>query len=280
MKIALGVNFYNCVTELQRLVDSIPAIGFIDHLIAIDGVYRYHKEKNSDLPLCSEDGSLEVLFDAADQGKFNLILMGKSNTIEHDKRNAYLEICERSNIDVLIIVDSDEFFIYPEATAPEDAFTLFKQNIEKTIRKHKDHNVFSIRALNMNTYPPYDCAYPRIWYKPGEMRYLNGSHYYYGNIYREAKDIETFNRQRFNYVQYSAAMIKGVVLAHSHDLRTGEYMTQREEYIEYLKRFEGLTQSHYFTLDQSHKLAMLGVNRDQINLKNKDEILQKYNLTG
>lgn len=276
MKIALGINFYNCANELKRLVDSIPK-GFVDYIIGVDGVYRYHKEKNSDLPFESNDGSKQIILENSGKKGYIAIFLNVENHIEFNKRNAYLKACEiLNNIDVLIIVDSDEFFIYPEGTTPEDAFTTFKQNIEKTIRKHKDHNVFSIRGLNMNANPPYDCAYPRIWVRPGEMRYLNGSHYYYGNIYREAKDIDTFNKQRFNYVQYSAAIIKGVVLAHSHSLRSKEFMKQREEYIEYLKRFEGLTQSHYFTLDQSHRLAMLGIDRNDININNKDEIVKKY----
>lgn len=277
LKIALGCNFYNARAELKRLLDSIPP-GFIEYFIGVDGIYRFHKEKYPDMPDYSNDGSYTLLDEAIKDGKFAFVCQMRANKLEFEKRNAYLELCESLDydIDVLLIVDTDEFFIYPEGTKPEDAFTQFKKNIKEMIRKHKDHNVFSIRGLNMNANPPYDCAYPRIFVNPGQMRYLQFSHYYYGNIYREKKEIEQFAAQRYIFVQYSAAIIKGIVLAHSHDLRSKEYMKQREEYIEYLKRFEGLVQSYYFNSDQAHRLAMLGVDRNEINIKNKDEYIKKY----
>lgn len=283
IKIALLLNFYNGYTGIKRLLDSIPQ-GFLDYLVAVDGVYRYHKEQNPDLSDISDDGSRELLVSSRHKFSNGVILYNKINTIEFHKRNTYLEACEKlGDIDVGIICDDDEFFIVPavvvEDTKPEDAFTRFKQNIETAIMKHKNHhNVFSIQGLNLNADPPYDCAHPRVWIHPSEMRYLNGSHYYYGNVVTEKESIETFKRQRYNFVQYSKGIIKGVVLAHSHALRSKQYMKEREEYIEYLKRFEGLVQSHYFDCEQSHRLAMLGIDRDNINIKNKDEIIKKYNL--
>ena len=274
--IAIGCVFYQCYPELERLLNSIPK-GFIKYFIAIDGVYRYTKEQNPELPILSNDGSRELIL--ANSNKFIPILVHKPNNLEFNKRNAYLEACEKlgGDVDVLIIVDSDEYFLYPEGTAPETAFARFKQNIEKAVRDtQQKHNVFALRTLNLNESPPYESYHPRIWYKPGQMRYLNGSHYYYGNIVTEKKDIELFDSQGYNYVQFSHSVIKGIILAHNHNLRSKQHMKMRAEYIPYLIRFEGLTQSHYFTLDQSHKLAALGVSRDEVNINNKDEIIKKY----
>lgn len=275
LNIAILCNFYQAYRGLERLLNSIPN-DFIQYFIGIDGCYLYHKERNSDLPKLSTDGSRELILQT--QNIPEKILVDFPNRLEHEKRNKYLEICETydKKIDVGIICDDDEFFIYPQEEDPIESFARFKKNIELTIQKHKDHNVFSIRGLNMNANPPYDCAYPRIFVNPGQMRYLQFSHYYYGNIYREKKEIEQFAAQRYIFVQYSAAIIKGIILAHSHDLRSKEYMKQREEYIEYLKRFEGLVQSYYFNSDQAHRLAMLGIDRNEITIKNKDEIIKKY----
>lgn len=276
--IAIGCNFYNDYAGLKRLIDSIPK-GFIDQFIGIDGIYKYNKEKNPDLFDVSDDGSREFLvFDAKEKIK-HVILIDKYNKTEFEKRNAYLEICDlqqHPRIDVLLIVDTDEFFIYPEGTKPEDAFFKFRQNIERTVTdsRYKDHNVFSMHTLDVAN--NYNIHRPRIWYKPGEMRYINGSHYHYANITREKDTIELFNKQGINYCQHTEMVIKGVVLAHDHSLRTQKQMELRRQYIDYLRNFEGLTQSHYFTIDQAHNLAVLGVSRDQVNMNNKDDIIKKY----
>ncbi|MGE5661122.1 MAG: hypothetical protein ACM3X1_02635 [Ignavibacteriales bacterium] len=263
MKVAIGCLFYNCYAELDRLLNSIPK-GFIQYFIGIDGVYRYTKEQNPELPELSTDGSRELILE--NSKKFIPVLVDKPNNLEFNKRNAYLETCEKlGDVDVLIIVDSDEYFLYPEATEPETAFFRFKQNIEKAIMDtQQNHNIFAIRTLNLNESPPYESYHPRIWYRPGEMRYLNGSHYYYANIVTEKNDIELFDSQRYNYVQYSHSVVKGVILAHSHALRSKQHMQMRADYIPYLIRFEGLTQSHKFTLEESHKLAAAGKSYEDI----------------
>lgn len=277
MNIAILCVFYNCHEELKRLLSSIPE-NCIEYLIAIDGVYRYPKEQNPDLSELSDDGSRQVIMTATEADHIpNKIIVDFPNKLEFEKRNKYLEICEtmKDKIDVGIIIDSDEFILYPEGTRPADAFFRFKQNLEKAIKDTQgNHNVFAIRSLNLNENPPYEGYYPRIFYKPGEMRYLNGSHYYYGNIYREKKDIELFNSHRHNYVQYSHSITKGVILGHHHNLRSKEHMKMRAEYIPYLVRFEGLTQSHKYSLEESHKLASIGVEYNKICSIPKDEVLE------
>lgn len=270
MKIALGLNFYNAYDGLKRLCDSIP-VGFIDYVIGIDGVYRYTKEKHPELSLVSNDGSQKILLDQADKNKFCTILMEYPNVTEFEKRNKYLEICQDMNIDILIIVDSDEYFIYPEGTDPTTAFTQFKINLQKTIyaynfEHNNEHNVFGIRTLDIDN--NYDAYRPRIWANPGQMRYIYGSHYHYANVERESEDIENFKNNRICYVQCCPKVVKGIILAHDHNMIKSGTQEIRNEYIEYLKKFESLTQSHNYSLDECHRLAAEGKDYQDILMEN------------
>lgn len=264
LKIAIGCIFYQCYEELKRLIDSIPK-GFIDYIIAIDGIYKYNKEQNPTLPLTSTDGSRDLIM--YNNNKFEYNLVDLSNTTEFEKRNLYLEICQELNVDVLLIVDSDEFFIFPEGVKPEDAFNTFKRNLELTINKHKkDHNVFGIRTLNIHEKEDDKIGSykPRIWYKPAEMRYVFGSHYHYANVVREKETLDSFKANRICYCQHCESVVKGIILAHDHGLRTEKQIQLHDQYVEYLKRFEGLVQSHRYSLDDAHNIAKSGKSYEDI----------------
>ncbi len=255
MKIAIATIFYNSVIEIIRLLDSIPK-DVIDYFIAVDGIFKYTKEKYPELPELSHDGSRDTIVSRhIDDHKFVTVLIDKPNCTEFEKRNYYLEICEKlGDVDVLLIVDSDEYFQYDVGTIdPKECWQRFRKNLEFEIRKFGNHNVFGI--------PTYDCASgtksycPRIFVNPHEMRYLNNSHYHYGNITREAKDIEYFKSQGLNYVQHAAAIIKGLTLAHDHSLRSQEYQERRKDYQRYLVKFEELIQTYKYTSEQAHEIA-------------------------
>ena len=261
MKIAIGCNFYQCRNELERLIKSIPK-GFIDYFIGIDGIYRYVKEQYPELPDVSNDGSKQTMLHSDD---FVSIWVEKTNCTEFEKRNKYLEICEqwKDDIDVLIIVDSDEFFIFPEGIKPKIAFSRFKQNLELAIEKHKDHNVHCIHTLNIHD-DKLNSYKPRIWYKPGEMHYIYGSHYHYANIIREKDTIDNFKLNNTCYCQHCPDVVKGVVLAHDHSLRSQTQIEIHDKYVEYLKRFEGLIQTHKYSIDEAHKIASKGTSYDDV----------------
>jgi hypothetical protein len=270
MKIAIGCIFYNAKSELERLLKSIPNKTF-DYFIAIDGIFKYTKEQNPTLPNLSTDGSRQLLLsDEIGLTRITNVLSYYTDlpNLEYYKRNKYLEICEEMDIDVLIIVDSDEFFIFPEGTKPEIAFNRFKQNLEQKIEKHGDHNVFGIHTLNIHD-DKLNSYKPRIWYKPGEMRYIYGSHYHYANVIREKESIDNFKLNGVCYCQHCPDVIKGVVLAHDHSLRSPTQTKIHDDYVEYLKRFEGLVQSHKYDIEQSHKIASKGISYDDI-LRGRD----------
>ena len=272
MRIALLLIFYQCCNELERLLNSIPP-NFFDVIIAIDGIYKYMKEQHPNYPDLSSDGSKDLVL--SQRNIKEVYLYNLPQSLEVEKRNKYLELCENLDIDVGIIFDSDEWILFPEGVKPQTAFKIFKNNIETVINKSKniDHNVFSMHTLDVAN--NYNIHKPRIWYKPGQVRYINNSHYHYANIYKEKDTIETFKKNRQNYCQHTEGVIKGIVQAHAHNLRSKHQTKIHDDYLEYLKRFEGLAQSYYFTAEQAHKLASQGVSRNEVNMQNKDEYIKK-----
>src|SRR5215211_543963 len=207
MKIALATIFYQCKDELQRLVDSFPP-NVIDTWLTVDGPFRYNLDMNPSLSHKSDDGSLMVITNSASKFNANVIINYKSGATEFDKRNTYLENCEKlGNIDVIIIVDSDEMFVYTEGVKPIEAWQRFIKNIELEMIQHPHHNVYGIPYVQGDS--PSDTYKPRIWANPAKMRYINGSHYMYANTETEKQDIENFNKYNQTYCQYARSIIKG-----------------------------------------------------------------------
>ena len=255
MKIAIATIFYNSNKELFRLLESIPP-NVVDYFIGVDGIFKFTKEAYPDMPdLSASIDRLGLMLYAGDIKKCITILVDKPNSTEFEKRNAYLEECEQlQDVDALLIIDSDEFFTYEPGTKPEDSWNTFKNNLELAIKKTAgEHNVFGIRTYDPITKVDSYCA--RVWYKPHEMRYTNGSHYHYANIIREKDTIEQFRNNKINYQQQAHCIIKGLTLGHDHSLRTKEYLDQRSVYQRYLVRYEELVQSYRFDHDTCHEMA-------------------------
>jgi hypothetical protein len=252
-KIALATVFYNNRDELQRLVDSIPP-GVVDYWITVDGPFRYNLDMNPNLSHKSDDGSLMVLHNAAVKFNSNVIINYKEGATEFDKRNTYLENCEKiGDIDAIIIIDSDEYFTYSPGLDPVEAWRRLRKNIELEMIKHPHHNVYGIEAVEGKDTQTYR---PRIWTNPAKMRYVYGSHYHYANIIDEQKDIENFAKYKQTYCQAALSVIKGgVLLTQNQDLRTKEYQEQRKKYQQYLVRYEELVQSHKYTHEEADKMA-------------------------
>jgi hypothetical protein len=97
MKIAAGIIFYNDGISLKRCLDSIA--DNIDIIFAIDGKFPNFP---NDKPLTSTDGSIDVV------KSYPNALLVHYIAPEFNKRQHYLELCKEHNIDILLIIDSDE----------------------------------------------------------------------------------------------------------------------------------------------------------------------------
>lgn len=237
MTIALLNIYYNTLEETKRLVDSVPS-DCVDYFIGINGIFSHTHFKNPDLPLLSDDGTTEFLLSQTD--KFVPVIYEMPKSFEYDKRNKYLELCDKLDVDVGIIIDTDEYFYY--WYDPKEHWERFRNNFPKLVKQApKDcSNTFTIKCMLQEDYALME--YPRVWYKPGDMRYFNNSHYHYLNI--KNGEYDKFKKLGQMHVQQSGGTVNDLMLRHNHLLRTKEQMRLRRQYQAYLINYENLVQKN------------------------------------
>ena len=245
MKIALGTIFYNVRDEIERQVDSVPE-GSITHYFGIDGIFNYNFGKDGNKIGISGDGSRQIIKTLEKKG-VEVVIDNCVNQTEFVKRNRYLELCEKYNIDILIIVDSDEYFYYYDKD-PLDQWAKFRVEMEKLAKRDRNHNIYSIKTILSNDYALMD--YHRVWYRPGEMRYFRNSHYHFLNV--KNGEYEAQKDKKIMECQQSYGTIESLYLRHNHALRTKEQMIDRKSYQMYLINYENLVQKN-----TPHKMADL-----------------------
>src|SRR3990167_9387839 len=108
MKIAIGYCYYNDLKSIQRGLPTL--VNEVDLIFAVDGKFSLR-----DGPDYSTDGSTEFL------ESFPNVIIEKFVGMEHDKRQRYVELAVKNKVDVLIIIDSDEYISNAD-------WDLFKQN--------------------------------------------------------------------------------------------------------------------------------------------------------
>jgi len=146
MKIAVGTIFYNDLAGLKRLFESL---GDIDHWFCIDGRFDLMEGEHD----YSDDGSREFVTSCK-----NTTLHDYSGT-EHDKRNQYLKLCEENNVDVLLVLDSDEYVICKD-------WKKLRASIKSLDQTQNFHSVWSNFVGSWGWYP-------RLWLRPHEIEYSN-----------------------------------------------------------------------------------------------------------
>jgi hypothetical protein len=161
IKLAAGIIFFNDYSSLQRCLDSI--YHDIDIVFVIDGKFPTFPS-TSDL---STDGSRELV---TSYPKCVLIDFPKS---EFEKRSKYLEISALYYVDVLLIIDSDEFVL------PDANWKLFRHNLKRVIFD-RDRCAYNVYAIELQGVDNRFLAYPRLWFKPSEMEYYCGRHFFFG----------------------------------------------------------------------------------------------------
>jgi hypothetical protein len=115
LKVAAGIIFFNDCVSLDRCLNSINE--GVDVVFAIDGKFP-NFPADSEL---STDGSRELV------SSFSKCVLIDFPRSEVDKRSKYLEYCAHYSIDVLLIIDSDEFVRNPEN------WSTFHHNLELII---------------------------------------------------------------------------------------------------------------------------------------------------
>jgi hypothetical protein len=242
-KLAAGVIMYNDVKGVSRLLESIYQ--GLDLIIVVDGKFPQYPG-SSDL---SCDGSRETVL------SFDNTLLVDCPASEYQKRSMYLSICEQEKVDYLLILDTDE---YAESGADWQAF---RHNMVEMVEvKHGGiYNVFSVlMEVNSADYiktvhdKPYSVwlkdnvtsieygYFPRLWYRPEEMMYYQGTHYKFKN-----KDL----KKRLHFQDSTAAMdiVEGVKFLHRNVYRNAEQMNARRSYqLDFLVPYEAKITSEWF----------------------------------
>ena len=148
------VSFYQDEAGLKRLFESID--GQVDLTILIDGRYPGFG-RNKSLPALSTDGR-EVC------KSFDNTVLVDLPASQVQKRNKYLQLCKKYDLDFAIIIDSDEFIDIGADWA------TFKYVAQKRVRLDLGmYRIYDIRYREQNGWDLGER--PRLWFKPWEIRY-------------------------------------------------------------------------------------------------------------
>lgn len=191
MKIGVGYCYYEDVESIRRGLPTF--VNNVEFVFAIDG--RFSLRNGPDY---STDGSTEFL------EQYKNVIIRKFVGMEHDKRQQYVELAKEYNVDVLLIIDSDEY-------VAEVDWPLFRKNLETILGS--EQNIFSVNFFtdgNIN-------KYPRVWLRPHQIRYWNAHCMFEvnGNIVRSPKNTNT---------------IEGILFKMDDDLRSIEYLKETSDY--------------------------------------------------
>lgn len=215
-KIAIGLSFFENLTELVRMRNSLP---FDMPLIAVNGAYSDFDTGHK----FSHDGSREFLLSYPNSEVIDF------TALQPEKRQKYLDRAGELGYDYLIILDSDEY-IHPEY----NDWNLFKKNLVETAEQYPNEQLFF-----MEMYMPKDWdrahnnielgrfqKWARIVRNPNSLKYAFWCHYRL--IRKEFTEHDVITRK--TDVIKAKHVIDGIRLATDSRLRTPEFLKKREKW--------------------------------------------------
>jgi hypothetical protein len=212
MTVAVGCIFYNDAVGLARLIDSCWK--HVDLIFCVDGPFRdFKKTKQKKLPPKSTDLSRDVV-----KRYPNAVLVDAPYLLEHQKRQVYLDQCKKYNIDYLMIVDADEYFL------PESNWSGFAEERERVCTDDYIYNLKNYTDLQPLGLVPLDQA--RLWKNPGKLEYLNNHHYQF-TLRNTAKALVA------KLTLYTVKLCHDPML-----IRSDERHEQHHKYIKWLEGYE------------------------------------------
>ena len=215
MRFGVLVSFYQDKDRLSRLLESVA--GEVDLALLIDGRYPGFG-RNKSLPPLSTDGSREVCksFD-------NTVLVDCFGT-QIEKRNKYLQLCKKYDLQFGIIVDSDEYIDYGAD------WETFRYVAQKRVRL--DVNMYRIYDIRYREQNGWDLGErPRLWYRPWEVRY-DVKHYRWFIKAKNHLDRPVYEGNA------GRALIPGITIKHNRDARPKERNAVMDRYEDWLLQHE------------------------------------------
>jgi hypothetical protein len=168
----------------------------------------------------STDGSRELV------KSYSKCLLVDCPNPEFEKRQKYLEYCDLYSVDILLIVDSDEFVLN------NYGLQTFRCNLKTVIfdRDKCAYNVYAVMLQSLDNSHEF-IPRPRIWYNPSQMEYFAGRHYCFRNKNTKKTNI-------YNQPDFFSKVIRGIELGHDHSLRSKYHLESRSIYQTWLVNFE------------------------------------------
>ena len=206
--IAVGYCYYNDLRSIQRGLPTF--VNDVDFVFAIDG--RFSMRDDEDY---STDGSTEFL------QTFPNVIIRKFIGMEHEKRNQYLELADEMEVDVLLIIDTDEYVKNAD-------WEQFRFHLSKIVN-YADN----IQGVKFYSMPDQWSSYPRIWLRPNEIRYWKTHNIFVvnGNLVRSP------NR----------TPVKGIEMGMDDSLRDPEYLKKTSEYQARMIAYEKPLRKQYYS---------------------------------
>lgn len=192
----------------------------IDFIIAVDGKYEGYPTKN--------DLSSKECKDLLKTFQTKTILYEAPNRSQNAKRQVYFDLAQKWNLDVIIVMDTDEYFLHEKTNWP-----LFIEDLEQKIKDnaHTWRHAYCLPVYlkdkgTQQMEQGYYENLPRIFYRPWELRYVD-DHYTIRN--KETGVMMTFEGN---------ATVSNIAMGHDHNLRTKEYNANTKKYEEELIEYE------------------------------------------
>jgi hypothetical protein len=129
-------------------------------MFCIDGRFKEFQAVDD----LSTDGSREVVC-----GYPNAILVDAGGIRQVEKRNRYFELAAEHDVDLLLMIDSDEYVI--------GDWHLFKRNAEDfALREREGPSLYHVAFKMIKRESEYTFPHYRLYYRPGFIRLLTGVH--------------------------------------------------------------------------------------------------------
>lgn len=209
LKIGIGLSFYQDFNSLHRMLDSIKRYPF-DCLIAVDGRYKGY-------PGTRELSSADVR-DLFASFQIPYMLIDAPNISQIEKRQIYFDESAKTPLDILIVMDSDEYIIHYRTK-----WDAFVKELEEHIDANKNTWIQGYTIpfqINQKRYTPdYIINGARVFHRPWELQYVD-NHFTIRN-----------KRTGINMgYQTDTTLLTQLMIGTDHKLRNEEYMKQHDAY--------------------------------------------------
>jgi hypothetical protein len=192
----------------------------IDKIIAVDGKYEGYPDK--------ADLSTKECRDLFKAFQTPYVIVDAPNLPQPQKRQVYFDQAQKHSLDIIIVVDTDEYFLSARTDWP-----LFIDNLRQQIANHAHtwRQAYCIPTYlthkgTQKMPDSYVENLPRIFHQPWKLTYVE-DHYSIRN--KTTGVLMTFEGN---------PVIEGIALGHDHDLRTKKYNANTKMYEEQLIELE------------------------------------------